>query len=445
MLSDKDIDGGWAWVVLVATSLGMVFRGSTAISPGFLQVEFLKYFSQSTGYTSLVTSMFMCLEFVMGPISSVFCTLFSVRTAMMTGGLLMSLGLVIASFTADIVQLLLAYGVLGGLGFGLSYTPHNIILGYYFNRHQPLANGISLAACGLGLSVGPFVVMWLIESNGWRFTLVALACCSLQFCVVGCLYFPTKREKSTEHGKGRRKIKCGGCSKSETCLWYLKDVTFWIMCINYGLVMVGYGIQIVHFPAYAESLNIRPELLAWLYTTFGIVVSISRVLCGVLCNDKTVDLLMVYFSTQAIQGLITVFMPLYAKDYVGIMTYQVLVSIFYGSSQVPLSPLVVQLFGVHKLSTVFGWMMLWGGVGALVGPVIAGWLHDVTRSYSIGFHVGGVLVMLAAVLLLFVPMCRQREAGEDVTEPELAEKLVHKDKAIVVKVDVKTQLCADVQ
>ncbi|XP_071096465.1 monocarboxylate transporter 4-like [Haliotis cracherodii] len=438
MLSDKDIDGGWAWVVLVATSLGMVFRGSTAISPGFLQVEFLKYFSQSTGYTSLVTSTFLCLEFVMGPISSVFCNVFSVRTAMITGGVLMSLGLVIASFTTDIVQLLLAYGIFGGLGFGLSYTPHNIILGYYFNRHQPLANGISLAACGFGLAVGPFFVMWLIESRGWRATIAALACCSLQFCVVGSLFFPTKRERSTKYGPGRMKIQCGKCHKPETCLWYFKDVRFWIMCMNYGLLMVGYGIQIVHFPAYAESLNIRPELLSWLYTTFGIVVTIARVLCGVLCNDKAVDLLMVYFSTQALQGLVIVFMPLYAKDYFGMMAYQVLVSIFYGSSQVPLSPLVVELFGVDKLSTVFGWMMLWGGVGALVGPVIAGWLHDVTTSYSSGFHVGGVLVMLAAVLVLFIPVCKHEENREEITEPELAEKLVHKDKTIVVTSDFQT-------
>ncbi|XP_067660689.1 monocarboxylate transporter 13-like isoform X2 [Haliotis asinina] len=427
MVTNKDIDGGWAWVVLAATSLGMVAAGTAAVATGFLQVEFLDTFSQSTGYTSLVTSTFLCLELGMGPFSSVLCNVFSIRVAVMTGGVLMSLGLIIASFSNDLLHLLLAFGALGGAGFGLIYTPLNVILGHYFTHRQPLANGISLASCGTGLAVGAYVAIWLIDGYGWRLTVSALACVSLQFCVIGCLYFPTKHTKATLCCTRRRRIR-GQCCKPETRLWFLKDARWWIMCSNYGLLMIGYGIQIVHFPAYAESVHIDHVLLPGLYTTYGVVISIARVLCGVLCNDTTVDLQMVFFSTQVLEGLVIVFMPLYAKDYVGVLAYQILVSLFYGASLVPLTPLVVQLFGVDRLSTVFGWIMLWGGAGSLAGPVIAGWLHDVTLSYSSGFHVGGLFVIAAALLILLIPGCKL--ATFESQDEDTVETLVHKEQTV---------------
>ncbi|XP_071096790.1 monocarboxylate transporter 12-like [Haliotis cracherodii] len=429
MVTDKDIDGGWAWVVLATTSLGMVIAGTVAIATGFLQVEFLEHFSQSTGYTSLVSSMFLCLELGMGPFSSVLCDMFSIRVAMVTGGVLMSLGLIIASYTTDLLHLILAFGVLGGAGFGLTYTPLNVILGHYFTDRQPMANGFSLAACGSGLALGAYFVIWFIDAYGWRMTVSALACCSLQFCVIGFSYFPTKRTPATFCCKRRKRTRVE-CRQPETCLWFLKDARWWIMCSNYGLLMIGYAIQIVHFPAYAESVHVPHHLLPGLYTTYGVVITIARVLCGVLCNDNNVDLQMVFFSTQALEGLVIVFMPLYAKDYVGIMTYQILVSLFYGASLVPLTPLVVRLFGVDKLSTVFGWIMLWGGAGSLTGPVIAGWLHDVTLSYSSGFHVGGLFVLVAALLVLLIPGCKlgTSESPHEVT----METLVHTEQTVVI-------------
>ncbi|XP_046368589.2 monocarboxylate transporter 13-like [Haliotis rufescens] len=436
----KDIDKGWAWVVLVATSLGQVITGTVAFSTGYFQTEFLKQFPGSNGFISLVSSIFMSLQLTMGPASGLLCNVFGVRAAMMAGGVILSLGLFIGSFATNLLHLMVVYSLIAGAGFGITYTPLNVILGYYFHKKRVMANGIAIASCGIGFGVGAYLVAWVLESWGWRAAMASVACLTCQMCIIGCVYFPLdlkttrlpccrKEQKEDNEIRNRR--------FGQSNLWFLCHPLWWILCVNYGLQMVGLGIQLVHFPSYAESCGVPLRDMPPLGTAFGVVLSFSRLLGGCVCNDDGVDLLMFMFATQSLYGIFILFMPFYASSFTGLMVYTVLMSLFYGASFVPLTPLAVRLFGVDKLATVFGWIMLWGGLGYLIGPVIAGRIFDVSSSYTMGFHIGGILVISSAFLLLLIPILDKKLKVTDSEKRDNQQNPINEDKLITIETSME--------
>ena len=67
-----------------------------------------------------------------------------------------------------------------GIGTGLCYTPAVTAVSHYFEKYRSVANGISLAAPGLGFMTAPHFLRVMIESHGWRYSAVMLGCATAQ-------------------------------------------------------------------------------------------------------------------------------------------------------------------------------------------------------------------------------------------------------------------------
>jgi hypothetical protein len=61
-----DIDGGYAWVVMIASTLSLVLNGSLLYGVGILHVAFLSHFKESDSYTSFVGSVFSSILQLIG-------------------------------------------------------------------------------------------------------------------------------------------------------------------------------------------------------------------------------------------------------------------------------------------------------------------------------------------------------------------------------------------
>ncbi|KAK9694952.1 hypothetical protein QE152_g33193 [Popillia japonica] len=71
--------------------------------------------------------------------------------------------------------------------------------------------------------------------------------------------------------------------------------------------------------------------------------------------------------------------------------------------------MIVELFGLEKLSNSFGIMMMFYGLACLSGIPIAGILRDATNSYLVPFLFAGCTIILGGILLLIVPPILKRE------------------------------------
>ena len=62
-----------------------------------------------------------------------------------------------AILSENVVALVLSYGVIGGAGSGLLYTPGNIVSSYYFEKKRDMATSIAICGGGVGIAfIEPF-------------------------------------------------------------------------------------------------------------------------------------------------------------------------------------------------------------------------------------------------------------------------------------------------
>uniref|UniRef100_A0A8C5K388 Solute carrier family 16 (monocarboxylic acid transporters), member 8 n=1 Tax=Jaculus jaculus TaxID=51337 RepID=A0A8C5K388_JACJA len=145
-------DGGWGWVVLGACFVvtGFAYGFPKAVSVFFRAL--MRDFGAGYSDTAWVSSIMLAMLYGTGPVSSILVTRFGCRPVMLAGGLLASAGMILASFATRLLELYLTAGVLTGLGLALNFQPSLIMLGLYFERRRPLANGLAAAGSPVFLS-----------------------------------------------------------------------------------------------------------------------------------------------------------------------------------------------------------------------------------------------------------------------------------------------------
>ncbi|KAK7090083.1 hypothetical protein V1264_009930 [Littorina saxatilis] len=192
----KDVDGGWAWVVLFASFMNLLIASGIGFVSGIFQKLFLEEFGESVAFTAWVTALFSALMQLAGPLSGLLTSVTNCRVTAMAGGAMLAGGLAASSFATSLPFLFVTFGLISGTGLGLMYTPSIVIVNYFFERRRTVMNGLALSASGIGIIGSPILSRYLIDETTWRETLLILACCSAQVCVFGALMFPQHEPRS---------------------------------------------------------------------------------------------------------------------------------------------------------------------------------------------------------------------------------------------------------
>lgn len=100
---------------------------------------------------ALITSCQTGFYFCSGPIASAALNKFGFRIVGIAGGAVSALGILIGSFMSNYVAILIFYGVITGCGVGMVWASSQLVIGYYFEKYRPIANGIGSAGSGLGV------------------------------------------------------------------------------------------------------------------------------------------------------------------------------------------------------------------------------------------------------------------------------------------------------
>lgn len=180
-------DGGWGWMVVLASLVISMIADGISFSFGLLYIEFLHEFGASKSKTAWIGSLFMAVPLLSGPVMSALVDRYGCRKMTIVGGLISGFGFILSSFGKSIEMMYLTFGVIAGLGLGLCYVTAVVSIAYWFDKKRTLAVGLGACGTGIGTFVYAPMTTYFIQEYGWRGTCLLLAGTFFNMIVSGAI------------------------------------------------------------------------------------------------------------------------------------------------------------------------------------------------------------------------------------------------------------------
>src|SRR6266404_7899056 len=177
----------YGWVIvgagIVVTCVGFGAMASLSI---FLQPMAQAMGWSRTGISTAALITWLCMgisAFVWGALSDRFGT----RAVVLSGGVLLGLGLVTASRATTLGQFQLLFGVLVGVAAGSFYAPLIATTTRWFTRNRSLAVALVSAGLGLGSTTTAPLARWIITNYDWRTAMLVIGDLAWLFIIPAAL------------------------------------------------------------------------------------------------------------------------------------------------------------------------------------------------------------------------------------------------------------------
>jgi MFS family permease len=168
----------------------------------------------------------------------------------------------------------------------------------------------------------------------------------------------------------------------------------WQMSLAYLICGFTTSILSVHFVPYAIGRGVSPSTAA---TIFGLTMGLNvvgSVGAGMLSDHfSRKNLLALVYFLRGIAYLVL----LLVSSQLGLWAFA-LVAGFSWIATAPLTTaLTADVYGLRALGTISGISLLFHSIGGFCSVYLAGWLYDMTGSYTIPFAIAGSLLFPAAL------------------------------------------------
>ena len=278
-----------------------------------------------------------------------------------------------------------------GLGLAFNLQPALTIIGKYFYKKRPMANGLAMAGSPVFLStLAPFN-QYLFNTFGWKGSFLILGGLLLNACVAGSLMRPVEPKQATKKSKNKIGIRENDPdvkkshrkkSRWERVNKYLdfslfKHRGFLIYLSGNVIMFLGFFAPIIFLAPYAKDKGIDEYSAAFLLSIMAFVDMFARPCGGIIANSKFIRPRIQYFFSFAVMfnGVCHLLCPL-AEDYTSLVLYAVFFGLGFGSVSSVLFETLMDLVGPQRFSSAVGLVTVVECCPVLLGPPLAGKNHS---------------------------------------------------------------------
>ncbi|XP_007957888.1 monocarboxylate transporter 7 [Orycteropus afer afer] len=471
-------DGGWGWAVAIAFFFVEVFTYGIIKSFGVFFNDLMDSFDESNSKISWIVSICVFVLTFTAPLTTVLSNRFGHRLVVIVGGLLVTTGMVIASFSQAVYHMYITVGVISGLGYCFSFLPTVTILSQYFDKRRSVVTAVaSTGECFAVFAFAPAITA-LKESIGWRNSLLFVGLLQLNIIVCGLLLRPivirapgspkTAAQESRkemqymlENEKTRTSIdsidsgvelttspknvpshatmelepkadthqnlvKTSSQQSAEKVplldFSILKEKSF-ICYALFGLfATLGFFAPPLYIIPLGISLGIEQDRAAFILSTMAIAEVFGRVGAGLVLNRKPIR--KIYIELICVILLtVSLFSFTFATEFWGLTSCSIFFGFMVGTVGGTHIPLLAEedVVGIERMSSAAGVYVFIQSISGLAGPPLAGLLVDQSKIYSRAFYSCAAGMIMATVCLALVRpckkgLCQQRHSGETQAE-----------------------------
>ncbi|WP_304541462.1 L-lactate MFS transporter [Desulforamulus aquiferis] len=385
--------------VLIQVCLGAIYAWSLFNQP---LIEKFGWHSEDVVLTfSITIAVFAAFTILAGKVQD----RIGPRWVATAGGLLLGLGLILASRATTIWELYLFYGIIGGAGIGTAYVCPLATCVKWFPDKRGLISGVAVAGFGAGSLLFKPVILFLISNFGVSETFMYLGIIyplaivlGAQFLILPPADYVPKGWTPPENSKAPVSNFTSG-QMLKTYQFYIMWFMYLLGCVA-GLMVISLAVNIG-----TDFVGLGPALAANAVIAIAIFNAAGRVAWGTLSDmlgriNALVVMYILTASTMFYMGTMTL-------GYLGFMIAVSLAGFCFGGFLALFPSLTADYYGIRNMGGNYGLVYQAYGLAAIVGPRIA-----TSMEFASAFMIAGILSVAAAVMaFLLKPPVLAEEAG----------------------------------
>lgn len=322
-------------------------------------------------------------------------------------------GTVLLSLTFHFLFLVFLFGVVISMAMsGASLNNTSALLARWFHRRRATVIGLISAGASMGsLVLVPFGI-YLIQATNWRVTWAALGLIVFLAVPLAIMFLqdsPAKRglrldgdpEQPNEEAEEPARLLT---PPLDTERWResFRSPPIWQVSMSLFVCGATTFMLAFHFVAFAqEDRDISPGMAGAIFAVMGGMNALGSIGAGMLSDrfSRKNLLALVYFARGSAYMILLVppivGIPILSGD-TGVWLFAVVAGVSWIATN-PLSvALTADVYGLRALGTITGVSFVFHQVGGAGAVLLAGFLNDLTGSYTIPFLAAGSMLFLAA-------------------------------------------------
>lgn len=397
-MTDQRRDKATIMVALVTVQL--ILTGPGLAMTGVFFTPLMRAFGWNHEQVSQIAFTMTIAGGLVAPIVGWLLDRLGARWVMSTGMVLAVIGYWLASWADSLAALNVAFALLGS-GFMLAgLVPVYVVFVNWFKERRGTAGGVIQAAFGVGLATTPPLLTWLILHQGWRMGFrwlsvpVALLVLPLTLAVV------RTRPKMAEAKSVSQEV---AALPGLDLVPALCSVMFWLVAAGDLLFTVGSGSVLVHQITYLIGLGYTPEHAALAFSAQTVSSCVGSIVLSAM-GDK-------YGARQVLcVAMLLIIVGIYAFMGVGnphfaaplMVVFAVCWGLGIGCVPPLLPMLLAETIGLRRLGTLMGIIRFGAAISGAFGPLLAGYIYDVSGSYVPAFELATVILLGSAIVIAMV-------------------------------------------
>ncbi|XP_077864129.1 monocarboxylate transporter 12-like [Saccoglossus kowalevskii] len=301
---------------------------------------------------------------------------FGTRPTAFVGGLLAVSGFFISSFATSLEFLYITSRFMPGLGSSLCLSPTMAIMGQYFPKRFPVANGIGYVGSVITLTLLPIIVQASIDAYGWRGAYLILSGYSSHVFIAAALLRPLPGHNSKAQNSNSliniirtwQRPSCSYLCRLVFCR-FLHFKLFMLSQVLVGAAHFSVMILLQHRAVYNGVGTLQHTALV--ISLVGISSLVTRLGSGLIVQRRLLSATAGYILALFITGIACT-IPHFSYSYAALCAFGVIFGLASGS-HISLAPVCTrQYVGQNRFLVASGCFILSAGIGSLIGPPMAG-------------------------------------------------------------------------
>ncbi|XP_036140026.1 monocarboxylate transporter 9 isoform X2 [Monomorium pharaonis] len=193
MLTKVPPNGGWGWVIVVASAVNGVSTIPIIQGFGLIFKDSFAALNLTATDTSIIINVNLAFGMILGLFNGPLLKIFGYRKVAIAASIMFAVGVILTAFANSFTLIIICYGVLTSIGMSMGMSGFSLATNSYFTKKKRgRAVGLALTITGLGPIFMPQITSFLLSAYGVQGTVLILGAYSFHALIGAMLLQPVK-------------------------------------------------------------------------------------------------------------------------------------------------------------------------------------------------------------------------------------------------------------